>query len=409
MIRSIVIAIVLCTVALPAARADLPVGAFAPDIEAKEWLNTEEPVSLRDARGMVVVLFFWVSFHQGGANVMDLINIVENNRQFGRERGVMVIGLTDSDRKRTEDLVKENKLFFPIGLESKSDDEYRIESFPRVVIIDSDGKVAWSGWPAENGGIQLRDALLETLSKTPPTRTHPKEASKVRAHLDDARAALRAGKYRDAFEAARDAYEKALTGDSLKVTCREFLDLIDALGRDQLAEAEKELDAKNFPRAVELMRAVMRNFRGTDSEKTAKQKLETAGKAHEDVARLLKSQEQDARARGNLKKARDAVTARRFGEGYEILDSIVRESADSEVAASAEEMLERMRKNEAVMRDVRDYLAKRDCEGWLGQARTFIRANRVDKARELLRKVIDQYPDSRYASDAYAELSKLPP
>lgn len=408
MFRWIFIATVVIGLGAASARADLEPGTFAPDIEAKEWLNSPEPVSLRDARGMVVVLFFWVSFHGGGQDMMLLINMVENNPSLGRERGVMVIGLTDADRKRTEDVVRGEKLFFPVGVESKSHEEYRISSFPRVVVIDAEGKVSWSGWPAEDEGAQLRDAILAALEKTPPTRTHPTQAAKVNASLEKARAALREKRYRDAFEAARSAYEKALTGDPLKAACREMVDLVEAIARDQLASGEKAMQAGDFSKGVQFLRGVIRNFRGTDAAKAAQEKLDEAKKQHDQVAEILKNQEGDAKARGNLKKAREHIEARRFGPGYELLQQIIKDSADSEVASSAEEIVERMRKNEDVMREVRDYLAKRDCEAWLGQARSFIRSNRKDKARELLRKIIETYPDTRYSDEAYRELITIP-
>ena len=47
-------------------RADLEEGKYAPDLEAKDWLNTEDgqPISLSNLKGMTIVLYFWVSWHE---------------------------------------------------------------------------------------------------------------------------------------------------------------------------------------------------------------------------------------------------------------------------------------------------------------------------------------------------------
>ena len=67
-------------------RADIKVGTWAPDIEAKQWKNTDEPISLYECRGMVVVLFFWVTWHPGGEYIIPLMNLVSS--EFGRQQGV---------------------------------------------------------------------------------------------------------------------------------------------------------------------------------------------------------------------------------------------------------------------------------------------------------------------------------
>ena len=78
-------------------RADLKVGTYAPDIEAKDWMNTDgQPVSLAECRGMVVVLFFWVSWHPGGEYIMPLMTLVNASR-YGQSAGVFVIGVTDAE------------------------------------------------------------------------------------------------------------------------------------------------------------------------------------------------------------------------------------------------------------------------------------------------------------------------
>ena len=71
------------------ARADLDKGDYAPDLEAKEWMNTDEPISIIELRGMVVIVFFWVSWNPDGEYVMPLMSFL--NSRFGRSRGVFLL------------------------------------------------------------------------------------------------------------------------------------------------------------------------------------------------------------------------------------------------------------------------------------------------------------------------------
>ena len=66
-----------------------------------------------------------------------------------------------------------------------------------------------------------------------------------------------------------------------------------------------------------------------------------------------------------------------------------------------------MRENPAVMAHVTDHKAARDCQSWLSQGRAYKSAGRIDKARELFQRVIDDYPNTRWARQAERELINL--
>jgi tetratricopeptide (TPR) repeat protein len=401
---TLILTVLVGALAVPLARADLAAGTFAPDIDAQEWLNSDGPVSLSELRGMVVVLYFWVTFHRGGEFFMTDINVLQNNASFGR--GLMVIGLTESDRARTKPTIDREKIFFPVGLGSKSHQDYRIDSFPRLVIIDPDGKVAWSGWPGN--GQELSRTLLDVLAKNPPRKTHPKETEYCREHLAEARDALRSENYRKALIAGREAFEHAVTGDPLKTRGQDMLDLLEAIGRDKLAAAEAYIDEKKFDEAVRLLRQVKRSFRGMECAREAKRRLDSLEKKYSQVADLMKGQQSDSTARALLVDARDNIQKRRFGEGYEKLETILKDYGDTELVDLAAETKQRMEKNPKVMQYVRDFKASSDCENWLAQARTFLRSGESRKAQELLKKIIDGYPNTRYSDEAYKLMAELP-
>jgi len=388
------------------AAADIPVGATAPELTAKEWINVDEPLTLSKLHGMVVVLYFWVSFHEGGERLIGFVNAVETNPNLGRKRGVAVIGVTDADRKRTQPMLDKEKIFFPVAAGCDAHKDYQISRFPALVVIDANGKVTYAGLPSSLDDFVK--SVLDTVAKTPPTRTHPLDVAGIQTDLKSARDAIREGSYRTAFRHARDAYEAAVQGDALKTLCQDMMDLIEALGRDSLAHVDEHLDKQDFPETVKLLREVARQFKGAEIGRTASQRLGALRKQHPEVAKLLEGQEQENDAREKLYNAQQLLMEKKIGEAYAELQSVTQQHKGTESADAADRIMKRMEKNELMMPAIRDYMASRDCEGWLAQARSYIATRRnLDKAKELLRQIMTKYPQTRYADQAAQELSKL--
>lgn len=415
--KSVLIAVLCVGMLLPGlARADLEEGTYAPDIEAKDWMNTKEllgseedgPISLSELRGMVVVLYFWVSWSRGGEYYMPLINVVENHRNLGRRRGVFLMGVTEADRARVEEMVEEERLLFPIALESDAAEEYDIQSFPRVVVIDPSGKVAFTGLFGSDDSDHFVQKIIDVVAETPPTRTHPREAAEARRHLEHAREQIREGDYRAAYRSALDAYERALMGDPLKTQCQDMIDLLEAIARDKLAEALAHIDFKRFEDGVTLLREVSGKFRGMKSSRTANRRLRSLKERYPEVKDVMEMLEHRAEARGLMVVVRDSLWDRDFGTAYDTLEQIIKDYSDTPVVADARSILERMGKNQTIMGYVRDHKAQKDCNNWMGQARSFIRIGNFAKAKELLRRIINEHPDTRYEEEAYRLLGELP-
>lgn len=385
------------------ARADLEEGSYAPDLEAKDWLNTEEPISLKDLRGLVVVLYFWVSFEKSGEELLKEINIIHNHRAIGRNRGVMVIGVTDANRKLIEGAIKREKATFPVALECEAYKEYDIEEFPRIVVLDPQGRVAFSGPPSQD----VAQKIFDVLADNPPTRTRPDQAELVHRRLEEARNALRDRNYRHAFRAARDAFEHAVTGDPLKSVCQDMVELIDLIGRDRLAQAEVAVDDRKFRDAMSLLRSVIREFHGAEVARDAKKRLAALKKQYDEFDDLMKGQQSTIEAAKLLGAAREDLLSQRFGPATDRLEQIVKDFKDTEVAPIAEGILKRMSQNETIMAVVRDHKASRDCEMWRAQARVFMQSGRKQEAEQVLRKIISEYPNTSYAREATQMLIDL--
>jgi len=117
-------------------------------------------VSLADCKGKVVILDFWDSWCKQCAQ--DLV-IMQKLHEAYNGSGLLVLGINgESDDAQKRKYISANKLTFQslndvTGELSKT---YGVEAFPRIVIIDREGKVA-----ADFLGLQKEETIREELKK----------------------------------------------------------------------------------------------------------------------------------------------------------------------------------------------------------------------------------------------------
>jgi len=374
-------------------------GDYAPDFEVDSWINVEpgEEPSLSELRGMVVVLFHWVSTNEGGEQILPFLNLIENSSAFGRSQGVMVIGLSDADRKAIEPDVKARLVQFPVGVGSSFEKDYELEGIS-FVIVDAVGKIAYIGQP--NNADELGRTLGEAWSDSPPTRTHPFEAKTVVYQMSEARKYLAENDYRRAFTAAVDAVGRSAMGDPLRAEAWEFIDLLERLGYRELDRIPGLIEKEEFREAGRVLRYVRKHFKELDAGKDAKKTLELLQKENDEF-KLAVGAFGDERTAGKvLFDAVDDIRANRIGEGWEKLDKLLTDHSATEAAEYARAIIERMKTNRTAWQLVMDHKAKADCEPLLATARNYLRTGRRREAEEILRRVMHDFPNTIWSDQA---------
>lgn len=387
----------------------IEVGDWAPDFEAEDWLNIEtgHPPTLTELRGMVVVLFFWVNFSEGGENAMPFINIVENHFAFGKSSGVIVIGLTDAERRSVESQLRANKIGFPVGVKSKAAEEYQVTSLPAVVIIDPEGKIAHKETLTSADAVVNK--LTEVLANIPPSRTHPAEAPVVARLIDEAREQLKSGDYRKSFRTALRGLQRAVTGDPLKAEAFAIIDLLERIGYDELAPVNALLEDKKYKEAAAVLRKVKKDFRGLGPGQDARSRFDQLAEDDEGFKGAVGAQGDEKAAAKSLLEAIEDLRKRRVGEAYVKLKGIMTEHAATEAAGYAGPMIERMKANPSIWSAAMDYEAGPECRRLLAQARSYRATGRADEARTLFSKVMNEYTGTSWAEDAKRELASMQP
>ena len=168
------------------------------------------------------------------------------------------------------------------------------------------------------------------------------------------------------------------------------------------------MEARQYRKAVETLREIIRRYRGFNCYKDAKalyKQLERENERFKTAAEQVKNE--DAAARLYL-QARDKLLVRRFGECYDLLKQVVTEYPDTQAADYAQAMIDRMKANKAFWALIVDHEAGDVCRQLLARARTLISRGRIAEGEKLLRRILDEYPDTIWAQQAVEELKKLP-
>lgn len=158
------------------ATADVSVGQGAPEISATDWLNAPR-LSLAKLRGKIAVVEFWATWCPPCRKTIP--HLVELHKTY-RDKGVVIIGLTDEPKSKVEPFAGQMGMTYAVGCGSQSKGVYGVRGIPHAFVVDVAGKVVWRGHP---GGSGLEGAIEEQLRTNPPTLLSPKEKAQALALL----------------------------------------------------------------------------------------------------------------------------------------------------------------------------------------------------------------------------------
>ncbi|MHC9538174.1 MAG: redoxin domain-containing protein [Vulcanimicrobiota bacterium] len=117
-------------------------------------------VTLADCKGKVVILDFWDSWCKPCA--LDLAIMEKLHKAYGDSGLVMLSVNEEKDEAQKRKYIGANKLSFKVlnDVTGEVSRAYKVEAFPRIVIIDGDGKVS-----ADLLGLQKEETIREELKK----------------------------------------------------------------------------------------------------------------------------------------------------------------------------------------------------------------------------------------------------
>jgi thiol-disulfide isomerase/thioredoxin len=152
--------------AVGAGPLDQPTPRPAPAWANASWLNTERPLALKDLRGRVVLLNFWVFTCYNCTNTVP--SLVDFDRKY-RGQGLTIIGIHtpefppyagEHDKGNVERALRQYHIEYPIAQDndSRTWDLYGIRYWPSFVLIDKKGTIRYEGY----GEFHLNDGSYQT-------------------------------------------------------------------------------------------------------------------------------------------------------------------------------------------------------------------------------------------------------
>ena len=139
----------------------------APELRgAGGWINTEQPLELRDLRGRVVVLDFWTFC------CINCLRVIEELRPLERRFGdrLVVIGVHspkfphEADHAAVARAVRRHRIGHPVldDPDLETWQQYGVRAWPTLVVIDPDGYVVAMA-SGEGNGPSLEKVIAQLL------------------------------------------------------------------------------------------------------------------------------------------------------------------------------------------------------------------------------------------------------
>ncbi len=131
-----------------AGKERLPVGADAPEITAKTWLNTEggETPVLPDLTGKVIMLEFWGTWC--GPCVRSMPKIQSLHERY-KDAGLIVIAITREKADEVRGFLEKKSYTMPVGCDPEQTcvGKYSVAGWPTTYLVGANGTILYSGSP----------------------------------------------------------------------------------------------------------------------------------------------------------------------------------------------------------------------------------------------------------------------
>jgi cytochrome c biogenesis protein CcmG, thiol:disulfide interchange protein DsbE len=119
-----------------------------------QWLKKKP-----DTDGKPMIVEFWATWCPPCRESIPHLNEIYAKY---KDKGLLVVGITDEDRAKILKFEKEVPIEYSVGLDNggKYAKPFGIQGIPHAVLVDKSGKVVWEGHP-----MSLKDSQIEEILK----------------------------------------------------------------------------------------------------------------------------------------------------------------------------------------------------------------------------------------------------
>ena len=142
----------------------------APELTNTVWVNTDQPLRLKDLRGKVVLIDMWTF---GCINCQHVIPSLKDWYARYKEDGLVVIGNHypefdyEKDLDNLQDAVRKNEILYPVAQDNDGAtwSAYQTRYWPTLFLIDKQGQIRYMH--IGEGNYEETEAVIQTLLAQP--------------------------------------------------------------------------------------------------------------------------------------------------------------------------------------------------------------------------------------------------
>jgi outer membrane protein assembly factor BamD (BamD/ComL family)/pimeloyl-ACP methyl ester carboxylesterase len=326
-------------------------------------------------------LIFMGGFSQGGWSTSSFSNLY-----MDKLAGLVIMGAGGSPGAEGAKLLDKKPVFVGVGEMDPANKNARSAS---EAFKAKGADVTFEEFPGLAHNVDTKDkALKDWLLKWGPQNA-------MLASFNLAKAAEKAGKLGDAYN-LYIATSKMSGGDEAVGLAKAISDPAEK----KLADADTAMTAKKFRDAARIDAAVAQTYPGTPFAEKAKTQLALI-KAEIDQANL------DARAQSIEADAQTAEKAKDYARALTLYQTYVKQFPNAADFATVKAHLDALTADKSIQSMAVDQAAARECKGWLATADNYMQNSLNDKAKGYLQKILDKYPDTKWADEAKKRLAQI--
>ena len=226
---------------------------------------------------------------------------------------------------------------------------------------------------------------------------------KMKTDLAAAKLAEKSGKLGKAYALYQSVVQN---GGDEAVGAQARLDAISQSADKAMADIDGALKEKKYTDATKLLVAAGGMYAGAPMGDQFKSKLDQL-RTDPTIKSEVEQARSDAAAAADETAARTAEKQGDYKRAIAIYERFVTVYPSHSHIAQIRERLAALKADKSIQAGIASRAVDDQCKSALGMAENYIKAGNPDKARPYLQKVIDEYPDTAYATTAKKELADI--
>lgn len=229
------------------------------------------------------------------------------NDEFAAQ-GLVVVAVSDEDAKLVSDYVDSMGITLPVASGSRASGAYGVKGIPHSVLIDTQGKVAWSGSPYELSKGTVKEVLKGAKKRSTNFLAIPVE-KEPEGRLAAPAKSMASGNPGKALSALRAISDDAKSTEAEKVGATTLIAAIDEHVKLLNDQAEGFVGARDVLKGLTVFDALAKEFSGPigDAAKKRAEDIRKDEKLAKEIAgaeALARAQEQAAKLGSGKAKAK---------------------------------------------------------------------------------------------------------